>query len=85
MVEMNRYMTEHVISSSTTVREPYPTSAFVDYADCTGVAFIDCKSDGSPMEQASYRQAWRGWTENGVQSGQLLSAAVNAHGRRLIT
>lgn len=82
---MYRHMTDTVISSSSTVVEPYPASAFMDYAQCGGVSFIDCKSDGSPMEQASYRQAWRGWTENGVQPGQLLSAAVNAHGRRLLS
>lgn len=82
---MYRYMTDTVISSSTTVVEPYPTSAFADCAECNGVSFIDRKADGSLMYPETYHQAWRGWTEGGVQSGQLLSAAVNAHGRRLIT
>lgn len=82
---MHRYRTDSVISSSTTVVEPYPASAFVDYAECNGVSFIDCKADGSMMYPETYHQAWRGWTENGVTSGQLLSAAVNSHGRRLLT
>ena len=82
---MYRYVTEQVISSSTTVVEPYPTSAFADCAECNGVSFIDCKADGSMMYPATYHQAWRGWTEGGTQSGQLLSTAVYAHGRRLLT
>lgn len=44
---MYRHMTDTVISSSSTVVEPYPASAFMDYAQCGGVSFIDCKSDGS--------------------------------------
>lgn len=51
---MYRYMTEQVISSSTTVVEPYPTSAFADCAECNGVSFIDCKSDGSMMYPETY-------------------------------
>ncbi len=51
---MYRHMTDTVISSSSTVVEPYPASAFIDYAQCGGVSFIDCKSDGNLMYPETY-------------------------------
>lgn len=82
-VSMYRYMTDRVLSSSASVKDPYPSLAFSQYAQCGGVAFVDVKLDGSPMV-AGQLSAWAGWTEAGGGAGTLLSASVLSHAERLV-
>lgn len=79
-VYMNRWSTSSVISSSCSVKDEYPATAFRQYGSCQGVGFIDGKFDGDAMYQ-NQTSAYAGFTESGSSS---LLQSVQSHASRLI-